>query len=125
MIRRYLYFGAAIVFVAVSLWYAAGFSGVPQVTFAQAAVMSDSVAKVMVPGRVDPGHGIEIGEGGLTFYMKDNSGGVQRVVYDGAETVDTTTINEALSDGKGVEVAGHVCSDAQGERFHAKNIYID
>lgn len=124
MNRRIFYFAAIAVFIPIILWYAGNFSGLPEVTFNGAAQIADSVSKVLVPGRVVTEHEVANGGGGLTFFLKDGSGTVKRVVYDGTNEVSPDELKTAQTKGETVKVAGHVCSDAEGERFHAKNIYI-
>ncbi len=128
MNRRILYIVAFVVFIPIVVWYASGFSGVPEVTFQEAGVIADSATstiKVLVQGRLALDHEVKEGSGGMVFYLEDGSGEVQRVVYDGTEEVTTKELDNALASRKPVEVAGHMCSDGQGARFHAKNIYLD
>ena len=125
MNRRTLYIGAFIVFIPIIIWYASGFSGLPQVTFGEAEAMADSVSKVLVPGRLAMDHEIKTGGGGVVFYLQDGKGDIRRVVYDGSKEVSPDALNKALEAREPLEVAGHMCSDGEGERFHAKNIYFD
>lgn len=106
------------------VWYAGRFSGLPEVTFEHAAQVADSVAKVLVPGRLAPDHEVQNAGGGLTFFLTDGSGTVKRVVYDGTNEVSPDELKTASEKGEVVKVAGHICSDGEGERFHAKNIYL-
>lgn len=124
MNRRIIYLAAIAVFIPVIVWFAGRFSGLPEVTFDGASQVADSVSKVLVPGRLAPDHQVRQGEGGLTFYLADGSGTVKRVVYDGTNEVSTDELNTALEKGDVVKVAGHICTDGEGERFHAKNVYI-
>lgn len=125
MNRRTLYIVAFLLFIPLILWYASGFSGVPEVTFKQAEMMADSVSKVVVPGRLAMNHEIKADPGGAIFFMQDNSGEVKRVVYDGSEELTPEDLNAALDARRFIQVAGHICSDGEGLRFHAKNVYLD
>ena len=124
MNRRVAFFVVFAVFIPIVLWYATTYSGLPSVTFREAAAMADSVPKVLVRGTVTSDHKPEEGDEGLTFYMKDESGAEKRVVYDGDKKYPPEKLSEAEHKGETIRIAGHVCSDVQGERFHAKNIYL-
>ena len=125
MNRRAGYLIAIALFIPLILWYAGTFSDLPEVTFSEAKAVSDTVenSRVLVAGVVVPDKEIKK-EGGLTFYLKDEAGTQERVVYEGSDDIPPTELQDAMKKGAVVKVAGHMCSDGQGPRFHAKNVYL-
>lgn len=127
MNRRYIYISAFVVLIPVILWIASAHSDLPRVTFAEASAIADTVqnSRVLVPGLLDPAREVSGGGDGITFYLKDGSGAMMRVVYDGSEEVDVARMNNMRQAGEDIQVAGHMCSDGEGPRFHAKNLYLN
>ena len=124
MSRRTYYMTAIVLFVPIIVWYAGKFSTVPVLTFSQAHVVADSTGdskKVIVPGTIVESKGIEEGGSEITFYLADATEQVERVDYDGSEKIDPAALREAAGKGREIRVAGHIC----GERFHAKNLFLE
>lgn len=124
MSRRTYYMGSIILFVPVIVWYAGKFSTVPILNFVEAHVVADSTGdskKVIVPGTILEDKGIEEGGSEITFYLKDADQSVERVDYDGSEKIDVQALKQAAAAGSQIRVAGHIC----GERFHAKNLFLE
>lgn len=105
-------------FIPLTLWYAGRFSDLPELSFAKAGLEDDHTKRVMVSG--EP---VAIGnssEEGLSFFMTDEEGTKERVVYEGEEPITADKISAA----ERVEVVGHMCSDGEGPCFKAKQIFL-
>jgi len=121
MNRRTCYITAIVLFLPLVLWYASRFSDLPEMTFAEAALEEDHTKRVAVTGKlVAANNVVSGGESSLTFYLVDDDGKKERVVYEGKEKVTTTDVGEASE----ISVVGHMCSDKEGPRFHAKQLYL-
>lgn len=124
MKRRYYYLLSLAVFVPLIVWYAGRFATVPELRFSEAQALADSTGdskKVIVRGIVLEDQGVEENGSALSFYLRDESNEVERVDYDGSEVVDPLALRRAVETGRIIRVAGHMC----GERFHAKNLFVD
>ncbi len=121
MKRRYWYLASLVVFVPLVLWYAGQFSDLPDLTFAQASMEDDHTKRVMVTGELVADGGINGAEEGMTFYLKDSEGKRERVFYEGKS--DFT--EEDLTSASSISAIGHMCSDGQGPRFHAKQLHLE
>ncbi len=124
MKRRYYYLLSLALFVPLIVWYAGRFATVPELRFSEAQALADTTGdskKVLVRGIVLEDQGIEENGSAVSFYLRDESNEVEKVDYDGSEPVDPVELQKAVSEGRIIRVAGHMC----GERFHAKNLFID
>lgn len=120
MKRRTWYLLSLALFVPLILWYAGQFSDLPEMTFAEAGLEEDHTKRVMVSGQLVPDAGIKGGEGSVTFFLQDTEGKKERIVYEGTDEYSP----ESLKSAEEVSVVGHMCSDGEGPRFHAKGIYL-
>jgi hypothetical protein len=124
MKRRYYYLLSLAIFVPLIIWYAGQFATVPELRFSEAQALADTTGdskKVIVRGIVLEDQGIEENGSAISFFLRDDQNGVERVDYDGSEVVDPGKLREAVEEGRIIRVAGHMC----GERFHAKNLFVD
>ena len=121
MNRRTWYIAGVILFLPLILWYASRFSDLPEMTFAEAALEEDHTKRVAVNGSLVTGANIvENGENSLTFYLVDSDGKKERVFYEGKEQISKDDVGGAEE----ISVIGHMCSDGEGPRFHAKQLYM-
>lgn len=125
--RRTLYIVAGLFFVPLVVWYATAFSDVPVVSITEARQIADSSSegtkKVLIAGLIEP---IEVPEsaGTIEFWLKESDDGERvRVVLEGQESEETAEFIRLLEADESIQVAGHICSDKKGERFHAKSFY--
>ena len=116
MKRRYWYLASIVLFVPLILWYAGQFSDVPELTFQQAGLEEDHTKRVMVSGKALSG----AADAAEFFFMTDESGTKERVVYEGEEEIP---FDQLASSGE-VSVVGHMCSDGDGPCFKAKQILL-
>ena len=123
MSRRFLYIVTAIAFIPVVIWYAAQFSDVPVVTVAEAREIGDASKKVLLAGSVAGLDDLEISGSTVTFTLHDAAAEPVRVVLEGQEETEIEELRSYVAVGDGFLVGGHICSDAKGERFHAKSIH--
>ncbi len=124
MSRRTYYMASIILFVPLIVWYAGKFSTVPVLRFVEAHAVADSIGdskKVIVPGTIVEEKGIEEGGSEISFYLTDADQNVERVDYDGSEKINIPALKKAAEAGQQIRVAGHIC----GERFHAKNLFLE
>lgn len=124
MSRRIYYIASLVLFVPLILWYAGRFATVPELKFSEAAALADSTGeskKVIVRGVILADQGIEESGSAVSFYLRDETSEVERVDYDGSDAVDPAALQQAAERSSVIRVAGHMC----GERFHAKNLFLD
>lgn len=124
MKRRTYYITALVLFVPLIIWYAGKYSTVPVLLFHEAHAVADSASdskKVIVTGRIVEREGISEKGSETSFYLMDKNSAVERVDYDGSESVDILELKQAASSGAEIRVAGHIC----GDRFHAKNLFLE
>ena len=111
-------------FVPLTLWYASRFSDLPVLSFTEAEVKGEEGGKVLVEGQVQnvlESHG---DDDHVAFMVTDKSGTTERVVYDGSKELDVDALKKARASKEQIEVAGHICSDKDGQRFHASYVSI-
>lgn len=111
-------------FIPLTLWYASRFSDLPILSFTEAEVQGEEGGKVLVEGEVQNVQESHGDDGHVVFMVTDKSGTTERVVYDGSKELDIEELKKARSSKEQIEVAGHICSDKDGQRFHASYVSI-
>lgn len=119
MSRRNLFIVSFALIAVFATWYGLATVDVPDVSFNEAAAITDSKVKVIVSGLVASG---DVGDdnGALTFSMRDGQGSVLRVQYEGQDPVTGDDVRTAFTEKRGVSVSGH----SHGEYFHATGMTI-
>ena len=110
MNRKFFFIVAFLLLAGGTLWYATGYTRLPEVTIAEAAMIEDHKVRVMIPAKVVDKAIKEEGSM-VTFFVTDKEGTESKVTFDQSDKFTPGQLSNAARNGRTISIVGHVCGD--------------